>query len=204
MDLPRTKCHSSVGVRLVPVYVILGASIWYAFLKSGVHPTVAGVVIGLLTPASPWLAGRSLANVAEGVVERLRKDGYENLTVPTRSQLDKKVVFVTKPGLALLSDPVFGHGTWSSWCSWYNAPIWIEKPADWPRGGKGLMVVTGTLVEHCDVPAFKLDSDLAAPFHAGLPVPAGENVEDVGRRYIIVDVSWNLVNAPKPKQPEDP
>ncbi len=63
-----------IGVRLVPVYVCLGAGIWFAFLKSGVHPTVAGVVLGLLTPASPWFAGRSLVNVAEGVVQRLRQD----------------------------------------------------------------------------------------------------------------------------------
>ncbi len=45
-----------------------------AFLKSGVHPTVAGVVLGLLTPASPWFAGRSLVKVAEGVIQRLRQD----------------------------------------------------------------------------------------------------------------------------------
>lgn len=63
-----------IGVRLVPVYVFLGAGIWLAFLKSGVHPTVAGVVLGLLTPASPWFSGRSLVNVAEGVVQRLRND----------------------------------------------------------------------------------------------------------------------------------
>jgi Na+:H+ antiporter, NhaA family len=63
-----------IGVRPVPVYVCLGAGIWLAFLKSGVHPTVAGVVLGLLTPASPWFAGRSLANVAEGVALRLRQD----------------------------------------------------------------------------------------------------------------------------------
>jgi NhaA family Na+:H+ antiporter len=63
-----------IGIRSVPVYVFVGAGIWYAFLKSGVHPTVAGVVIGLLTPAGPWFAGRSLVNVAEGVIERLRQD----------------------------------------------------------------------------------------------------------------------------------
>lgn len=67
-----------IGIRLVPVYVVLGAGIWLAFLKSGVHPTVAGVVLGLLTPADPWFAGQSLARVAEGVVKRLREDGDES------------------------------------------------------------------------------------------------------------------------------
>jgi len=63
-----------IGVRLVPFYVLLGAGTWLAFLKSGVHPTVAGVVLGLLTPASPWFARRSLMKVAEGVSLRLSQD----------------------------------------------------------------------------------------------------------------------------------
>ena len=63
-----------IGVRPVPVYAVLGAGIWLAFLKSGVHPTVAGVLLGLLTPAHPWFAASSLANVAEGVARRLRDD----------------------------------------------------------------------------------------------------------------------------------
>ena len=32
------------------VYVILGIALWFALYKSGVHPTLAGVILGLLTP----------------------------------------------------------------------------------------------------------------------------------------------------------
>lgn len=35
----------------VPVYVVLGVATWFALLESGVHATLAGVAIGLLTPA---------------------------------------------------------------------------------------------------------------------------------------------------------
>ena len=41
-----------VGVRPVPVYMLAGILIWFAFYKSGVHPTVAGVMLGFLTPMS--------------------------------------------------------------------------------------------------------------------------------------------------------
>ena len=63
-----------LGIRSVSVYVVAGAVIWLAFLKSGIHPTVAGVVLGLLTPATPWFAGPSLVKVADGVAKRLRDD----------------------------------------------------------------------------------------------------------------------------------
>jgi NhaA family Na+:H+ antiporter len=39
-----------------PVYAIIGAGVWFATHESGVHATIAGVVLGLLTPASALLA----------------------------------------------------------------------------------------------------------------------------------------------------
>ncbi|MSQ32495.1 MAG: Na+/H+ antiporter NhaA [Dehalococcoidia bacterium] len=38
------------GVRAAPVYVVIGLLIWLAFYKSGIHPTIAGVMLGFLTP----------------------------------------------------------------------------------------------------------------------------------------------------------
>ncbi len=58
-----TYLMNRVGVRLVAAYVVVGAAIWLAFHKSGVHPTVAGVVLGLMTPARPWVDGGILANI---------------------------------------------------------------------------------------------------------------------------------------------
>jgi NhaA family Na+:H+ antiporter len=40
-------------VHSLAVYGILGIPIWMAFLKSGVHPTVAGVLIALMVPLRP-------------------------------------------------------------------------------------------------------------------------------------------------------
>jgi Na+/H+ antiporter NhaA len=41
------------GVERPVVYALLALAIWYAALQAGVHPTVAGVAIGLLTGAHP-------------------------------------------------------------------------------------------------------------------------------------------------------
>jgi NhaA family Na+:H+ antiporter len=36
-----------------PIYVVLGTICWFATLESGVHATIAGVALGLMTPARP-------------------------------------------------------------------------------------------------------------------------------------------------------
>ena len=41
------------GVRSYGVYLLVGAVVWYATLQSGVHATIGGVLLGLLTPARP-------------------------------------------------------------------------------------------------------------------------------------------------------
>ncbi len=63
-----------LGVRALPVYVIIGMGIWLAILMAGIHATVAGVALGLLTPSNPWLADRSLLKVLSGTEHQLRED----------------------------------------------------------------------------------------------------------------------------------
>ena len=66
-----------IGVRAVGVYVALGAFIWLAFLESGVHPTVAGVLLGLLTPAHAWVGAQSFVDVLQASWQRAIGTGAE-------------------------------------------------------------------------------------------------------------------------------
>ena len=38
------------GVKSTYVYIFFGIALWYCMYKSGVHPTLAGVILGLMTP----------------------------------------------------------------------------------------------------------------------------------------------------------
>lgn len=50
------------GVRPIAAYFPIGVAIWVAMLESGVHATIAGVTIGLLTPTHP-VAGRPVLDL---------------------------------------------------------------------------------------------------------------------------------------------
>jgi Na+:H+ antiporter, NhaA family len=54
-----------LGVRSKLAYVPAGVVVWAGVYASGVHPTIAGVVIGLITPVQAWLG-------PTGFVERVR------------------------------------------------------------------------------------------------------------------------------------
>jgi NhaA family Na+:H+ antiporter len=41
-----------LGARGALIYIVPGAIIWYGMLSAGMHPTLAGVILGLLTPAT--------------------------------------------------------------------------------------------------------------------------------------------------------
>jgi NhaA family Na+:H+ antiporter len=69
-----THVLNRVGVRRVGIYVVVGVLIWLAVLESGVHPTVAGVLLGFLTPARPWLGRKTFTYVAGELWNRLRGD----------------------------------------------------------------------------------------------------------------------------------
>ncbi|MCA9250822.1 MAG: Na+/H+ antiporter NhaA [Phycisphaerales bacterium] len=67
-----TTLLNRLGVRSVTIYVFVGAGIWLCTLKSGVHPTIAGVLLGLLTPASAWLGSTTLLEVIDGAANTLQ------------------------------------------------------------------------------------------------------------------------------------
>lgn len=59
------------GVRWLTPYVLLAAFMWYACLQSGVHATIAGVVLGFLTPSVPFHNPKRAAAVLHGQLDRV-------------------------------------------------------------------------------------------------------------------------------------
>jgi Na+:H+ antiporter, NhaA family len=45
----------ALGVRSPALYLVPGIALWACVYRAGIHPTLAGVLLGLLTPVRPWL-----------------------------------------------------------------------------------------------------------------------------------------------------
>jgi Na+:H+ antiporter, NhaA family len=51
------------NVRYLPVFVVIGVALWFALFESGVHATIAGVIMGLLAPAEAFQTEVETQNV---------------------------------------------------------------------------------------------------------------------------------------------
>jgi len=59
-----------VGVRSLAFYAPVALAAWFFLLESGVHATLAGVALGLLTPARSWYSDEEYQRRAKRLVER--------------------------------------------------------------------------------------------------------------------------------------
>ena len=108
------------GVRGLGPFVLLGIAVWAAVFESGVHATVAGVVLGLLAPARPAQPDDVVRGWARDLVEeptpgdmqelrRVAKDG-ESLVERLEGALHPWTSFVVVPVFALANSGVrFGE-----------------------------------------------------------------------------------------------
>jgi NhaA family Na+:H+ antiporter len=59
-----------LGIRHIPLYFLAGAVSWLAVDASGIHATITGVVLGLLTPTGRWVSDERLQAILDrGVAE---------------------------------------------------------------------------------------------------------------------------------------
>ncbi len=60
-----------LGVRSSWAYIVPGIGIWGGMLYAGIHPTIAGVILGLLTPVRSWLGHDGFRNETHRALDRL-------------------------------------------------------------------------------------------------------------------------------------
>src|SRR5262249_1675780 len=75
IGLATTFVMQILGARSPLGYIVPAIVIWAGAYLAGIHPTLAGVILGLITPVRPWYGATEFLNHAEAHVRSLRSNG---------------------------------------------------------------------------------------------------------------------------------
>ncbi len=62
------RAMAKLGFRGFPLYILVGGLIWLAVDASGIHATITGVILGLMTPARRWVSDARLYAILGQVI----------------------------------------------------------------------------------------------------------------------------------------
>ncbi len=69
-----------VGLRDLQFYLFAAVAVWLAVFESGIHATIAGVALGLLTPSKPFFDLNTFTDALDKIVPRVHKAKDEDRT----------------------------------------------------------------------------------------------------------------------------
>ena len=104
-----------VGIRSMAMYTLVGLVTWLGFHESGIHATIAGVALGLLTPARAYIGGELLQRASDAVHGGVwEEESHRAQKVQQHRRLTREIVspleyliYLLHPWMALLVMPVF-------------------------------------------------------------------------------------------------
>ena len=95
----------------IPAYLAVGAVIWWATYRSGVHATIAGVAIGLLTPAKPLQSEDDARQVAKWLQEKkqvfVADVRYAGFRIRESKSVAERLETLLHPYTSFLIIPIF-------------------------------------------------------------------------------------------------
>ncbi len=113
-----------LGIRSYAPYLALGLVSWFALHESGVHATVAGVALGLLTPANPFLAVTHFGGRALQLVDRVEASLSDQVVTDEETDAnDVALADLVRLSVETMS-PLERHLAWAGpWVAFGIAPV---------------------------------------------------------------------------------
>jgi NhaA family Na+:H+ antiporter len=138
-----------IGIRFLAPYVALAGLLWIAVFESGVHPTIAGVALGFLTPALALHSRQATGEAIGGQLGEISRSSDSEVsegTIWETSQLAREAVSPLRrmedqlhPWSAYLILPLFALAN-------AGVPISLEEIADALTGQVGLGIFLGLVI----------------------------------------------------------
>jgi NhaA family Na+:H+ antiporter len=98
-------------IRYVPAYFIVGLAVWFATFESGVHATIAGVAIGLITPVHPFQKGDAAGREAGRIAEMAEDDTHDR---DRNADYWRRIARLSREAISPLDRVEHGLHQWSS------------------------------------------------------------------------------------------
>lgn len=161
-----------IGVGSAIAYVAPGAVIWLGFLVTGAHPTLAGVVLGLMTPVKPMRMRSNPLELASRAVEELR-DG-DAVVAKDLHRLEGPLRQLRVARRELLPPVVRVQATLHPWVGYGIMPIFALANAGVTLNGVNLNA-GGAMLIICGI---------------ALALVAGKPIGVIGATWIAVKLGW--------------
>jgi NhaA family Na+:H+ antiporter len=116
-----------VGVRSFGMYTLVGVLVWLAFHASGVHATIAGVILGLMTPARSYINSSAFTRIVERAADVLTGSDWD--AAAHRSQ---KIRHFARAARETLSPLEYLEGLLHPWVGFLIMPVFALANAGVP------------------------------------------------------------------------
>lgn len=104
---------SRMGVRRFPPYIAIGAVAWMALHESGIHATLTGVILGLMTPAKSVLVPEQLRQYLGEKQTEIQSERWENRS--DRAEVVQQVQRMTRETVSPLEYLQMTLHPWSAY-----------------------------------------------------------------------------------------
>jgi NhaA family Na+:H+ antiporter len=102
----------AIGVRMPIFYVPAGILIWAGMYQTGVHPTLTGVVLGLMTPVRPWFGEAGFAETTRAQLDAQDESLHARLAAIEQARREaispaERLQHLLHPWVAFAIMPIF-------------------------------------------------------------------------------------------------
>ena len=121
-----------LGVRNLLVYSLLGILLWIAFLKSGIHATVAGVILAFIIPATSRYNTKDFLLNGNDLLEEFDKKGIEGPNVLANEERQNIVQTMETTCKKVLTPLQRYEHSLNPWVSFFIMPVFALANAGVP------------------------------------------------------------------------
>ncbi len=125
------------GVRRMLVYLVLGTVVWYFVLKSGVHATIAGVLVALTIPARSRVDQAEYLGFGRRMLDRFEASGIKPGRAWTTSEQQTAVLALEGAGKEVETPVRRLEHALIPWVAFAILPVFAIANAGVPIGGGG-------------------------------------------------------------------